>query len=150
MRKLYIFVLAFSLITFSFNSKAQEDVNAFNAGMIAYKKQEYQNAVYAFENALYFNEKNYQTYCMLGVSYTLNDEPQKAEKIYQKAINTFPKEWKAYVLLGEFYETQKDYANAYKYYQESINLLPAKQKKVYQKNIYNLSSKLFFSFIFIL
>ncbi len=140
MRLLHI--LVFSFICFAFPAKAQEDIDAFNAGMRAYKAQEYQNAVYAFENAIHFNPKNYQAYCMLGVSYILNDEPKKAEKTYLQAITDFPREWKAYILLAEFYETQTDYDKALTYYQTGMDLMPAKQQKTYQKKLDEVKSAL--------
>ena len=70
----FLFSLVFhSTITFA----ASEGLDAYNAGMNAYKRQEYQNAVYAFEHAVNLDEKLYNAWCMLGLSYILNDEPTR-------------------------------------------------------------------------
>lgn len=118
-----------------------EGQNAHQAGMNAYKRQEYQNAVYAFENAIYFDPKLYKSYCMLGLSYILNDEPSKGEETYLKAIKLFPDEWNAYILLAEFYETQESYSKALSYYNQALDLLPSKQAKTYQTKIKKLKER---------
>lgn len=108
---------------------------AYSAGMRAYEKQEFQNAVYAFENSIAYNPSLYKSYCMLGLSYILNDEPQKGVETYQEAILKFPNEWNAYILMAEFYETQKNPGEALSYYLQATNLLPEKEAKKYEKKI---------------
>lgn len=126
-----------STITFA----ASEGLDAYNAGMNAYKRQEYQNAVYAFEHAVNLDEKLYNAWCMLGLSYILNDEPQKGEKTYLKAIDSFPNEWKAHSLLAEFYESQNNHEKALIHYRKSSELMPEKEAKKNQDKISSIQKK---------
>lgn len=138
----YLVTLLFSVICFSTISFAStEGLNAYEAGMNAYKRQEYQNAVYAFEHAVNFDQNLYKAWCMLGLSYILNDEPQKGEKTYLKAIDAFPNEWKAYSLLAEFYESQDEHEKSLTYYRKSMELMPEKESKSYQNKISNIQKE---------
>ena len=132
----YFVIFLLSLICFSsFTYATEEGTQAYNAGMSAYKRQEYQNAVYAFEHAVNLDEKSYKSWCMLGLAYILNDEPKKGEETYLKAVEGFPNEWKAYTLLAEFYESQKDYEKSLSYYRQGMSLMPPKEAKKYEKKI---------------
>ncbi|MBO7245068.1 MAG: hypothetical protein J6V53_07325 [Alphaproteobacteria bacterium] len=114
---------------------------AYNAGMKAYHRNEFQNAVYAFENSLGYDTSLYKSYCMLGLSYILNDEPVKGVQTYQEAIKKFPNEWNAYILLAEYYETQKKNSEALSYYLQASDLLPKKDRKKYDTKIKELREK---------
>ena len=142
MKLKHLFVILFSCILFSAPSFAEdESISAHKAGMNAFNRREYQNAVYAFQNAIHLDPKLYKAHCMLGLSHILNDEPQKGEEIYLSAIKQFPDEWNAYILLAEFYETQESYSKALSYYNQALDLLPAKQKKTYQIKISKLKEQ---------
>lgn len=131
---------AFFLLSFPCHANP-EGMKAYNAGMAAYKKKEYQNAVYAFEHSINFDPKLYNSWCMLGLAYVLNDEPQKGEETYLKAIENFPNEWKAYTLLAEFYKMQNNSEKALLYHQKGLDLMPKKESKNYQKKIDALKSE---------
>ena len=140
----YKFLTAFfcSFLLFSHTGFSyQEGENAYNAGMRAYKKQEYQNAIYAFENSIAYDPTLYKSYCLLGLSYILNDEPKKGVDAYLNAIQKFPTEWNAYILLAEFYEAQNNYSEALSYYLQAENILPKNEVKKYQSKINTLKEK---------
>ena len=142
MKYRYLVVFLLSAIFFSaFSMASTEGTRAYNAGMNAYKRKEYQNAVYAFEHATNLEPNLYKAWCMLGLTYILNDEPKKGEATYLKAINAFPNEWKAYSLLAEFYESQNDYEKSLSYYRQSIELMPEKEAKSYKDKISNLQKE---------
>ena len=129
--------LLFSQPAFAFN----EGEAAYNAGMKAYNNKEYQKAVFAFENSLTYDPSLYKSYCMLGLSYILNDEPTKGVNMYREAIQKFPSEWNAYILLAEYYETQKNHSEALSYYLQASDILPPKEAKKYEKKINELKEK---------
>lgn len=135
--KISVFTLFLGIVLMcSYPSYADsEGEKAYEAGMSAYKKQEYQNAVYAFEHAINFDPKLYNAWCMLGLAYVLNDEPQKGEKTYLKAIENFPNEWKAYTMLGDFYKSQSNTEKALIYHKQALELMPKKESKSHQKKI---------------
>ena len=129
--------LLFSQPSFALN----EGEAAYNAGMKAYNNKEFQKAVFAFENSLTYDPSLYKSYCMLGLSYILNDEPIKGVNMYREAIQKFPSEWNAYILLAEYYETQQNHSEALSYYSQAIDILPKKEAKKYDKKINELKEK---------
>ena len=114
---------------------------AYNAGMRAYNRQEFQNAVFAFENSISYDPSLYKSYCMLAMSYILNDEPARGVKTYREAIQKFPTEWNAYILLAEYYETQQNHSEALSYYLQASDVLHPKEAKKYIKKINDLKEK---------
>lgn len=94
--------------------------NAYNAGMVAYEKQDFQNAVYAFQNSIDYNSKLYKSHYMLGLALIMNNEPESAVYVLRKAVNDFPHEWQAQALLGEYYAGIGDYENGISFYQKAL------------------------------
>lgn len=111
--------------------------NAYQAGMMAYKKNDYQNAIYAFQNSLEYDSQLYKSHYMLGLSLFMNNEPQPAIQALKKAMSEFPKEWKAQALLGEYYTGIKEYDLAIMYYQNALSSSKMKggDKKTYQSKL---------------
>lgn len=133
-----IFILAV-LITIFLGSKvfAGDFENYYNAGYKAYKNKNYQSAVYNFEKALKANDKFYDTYWLLGISYGLSNNPQKSEEILIKATQKFPDEWRAYTFLGDIKRAQHLTPSAIDYYEKAISLpsMPEDGKKYYKELI---------------
>ena len=116
MKLKHLFMIVAVLVSSTTFANTNEGENAYQAGINAYNRDEYQNAVYAFENSIAYDPTLYKSYCMLGLSYILNDEPEKGIETYQQAIKKFPDEWNAYILAAEFYETQGNNSEALSYY----------------------------------
>ena len=133
-----IFILAV-LITIFLSSKvfAGDFENYYNTGYNAYKKQNYQSAVYYFEKALQANDKFYDTYWLLGISYGLSNNLKKSEEILIKATQKFPDEWRAYTFLGDIKRAQHLTSPAIDYYEKAISLpsMPEDGKKYYKELI---------------
>lgn len=136
MKKLYIiFFFCFSFICFS--QTFGTDINAekaYKAAMKAYEAQEYQKAIYAFQNSIRYDPLYYKSYYMLGLTYILNDEPEQGEETLLSAIREFPLKWNAYILLAEYYATHDQYDSSIRYYQQALDLtsMPRKEKRTYQ------------------
>lgn len=132
-----IFVLLNTGIVFVAEAKVNHAEKAYEAGMTAYGNEEYQKAVYAFQNAIKFNEKLYKAHYMLGLALLMNGEPEFAERSLLDTISTFPKEWKAQILLGEYYGTQQNYDLAIAYYQTALEnkTMPKADKATYQEKL---------------
>ncbi len=139
---LFVFLIIFTFVCASGEAMAakKKKVNhaqlAFEAGMTAYQNEDYQNAIYAFQNSIGYNKKMYKSYYMLGFSLFMNNEPQAAEESLINTIEKFPHEWKAQALLAEYYAGQKNYELATVYYQKTINaknILPYERESYEEK-----------------
>ena len=117
--------------------------NAYEAGMKAYEKQEFQNAVYAFQNSIDYNSKLYKSHYMLGMALIMNNETQSAVRVLKNAVNDFPNEWQAQALLGEYYAGIRDYENSLSYYRRALEAKKIKgaDKETVQKKITEIERK---------
>ncbi len=111
--------------------------NAYEAGLKAYENEDYQNAVYAFQNSIGYNKKMYKSYYMLGFALFMNNESDAAEESLLNTIDKFPKEWKAQALLAEYYAGKKNYELATLYYQKTIDspTIKGSEKSAYQEKL---------------
>ncbi len=147
MRKIYalgvVCLLAGALLCSSSGiaAKKQKGVNhaenAYEAGMTAYKKQEFQNAVYAFQNSIDYDSKLYKSHYMLGMALIMNNETESAVRVLRNTINDFPNEWQAQALLGEYYAGRGDYEDSIAYYNQALESkkLKGADKEVVQKKL---------------
>ncbi len=140
---LFIFLVSMALVFTASEAiaarkkKVNHAQNAYEAGMQAYENEDYQKAIYAFQNSIGYNKKMYKSYYMLGFSLFMNNEPQAAEESLMNTIEKFPKEWKAQALLAEYYAGQKNYDLATVYYQKTIDAanISAGDKANYQEKL---------------
>ncbi len=111
--------------------------NAYEAGMVAYEKQEYQNAVYAFQNSIDYNSKLYKSHYMLGMALIMNNETDSAIRVLRSAVVDFPNEWQAQALLGEYYAGTGDYEDSISYYTQALESKKIKNtdKELIQKKL---------------
>ncbi len=115
---------------------------AFEAGELAYERKQYQNAIYAFQRATQYDPENYESYCMLGLMYLLNNETERGLNMLTYATQTFPKQGYAFALLGDYYHTQNKVDLALKNYQQAIDLkLPREQKTTYKNRLEDLVAR---------
>lgn len=117
--------------------------NAYEAGMMAYEKQDFQNAVYAFQNSIDYNAKLYKSHYMLGMALIMNNEPESAVRVLKKAANDFPSEWRAQALLGEYYAGTQDYEESLSYYRRALESKKIKgtDKETVQKKLTEIERK---------
>ncbi len=109
---------------------------AFKAGESAYRRKEYQNAIYAFQRSTQYNPQNYEAYCMLGLMYLLNNEIKRGLNMLTYATQVFPQNGYAFALLGDYYHTQNKIQQALQSYQTAIDLtMPIEQKTKYTKRL---------------
>ncbi len=142
--RIFIFLVLFTItmpmsqvIGAPAKGKLNHAENAYNAGMAAYNNEEFQKAVYAFQNSIGYDKKLYKSYYMLGMALFMNNESQAAEDSLLSTINSFPKEWKAQALLAEYYAGQKNYELAEIYYQKTIDspTISTREKRLYQEKM---------------
>lgn len=132
-----IFFGVCSIVGVGYADKVDHAEKAFNAGMKAYNNEDYQNAVYAFQNSLKYDEKLYKSHYMLGLSLFMNNEAEIAENYLIKMIDEFPKEWKLQILLAEYYAGQKKYETSIAYYEKALDVkkMSKNEKRKYQEKL---------------
>lgn len=130
-KKIFIFfiVCIFSCLP----SFSQYSNNYYIAGCKAFKNKEYKTAIYNLEKAIQTDDNLYEAYCLLGISYGLNNDVKKSEEILIKATKKFPDRWNAYTFLGDIKRAQHLTSGAIDYYEKAKSLpsMPENGKKYY-------------------
>ncbi len=110
---------------------------AFTSGMRAYQSEDYEQAALYFKKALDEDPDFYDTYYMLGISYTLAHDYKKGELILKKAIDRFPTQWQAYGVLGDIYAVNDQFSEALAVYQTAMKqeTFPSEEILIFQKKI---------------
>lgn len=139
-RTFWVMIMIISMFTTQGIGHANDSIHAekaFDAGMNAYNSEDYQKAVYAFQNSVKYDEKLYKSHYMLGLSLFMNNEAEIAEDYLIRMIDEFPKEWKLQILLAEYYAGQKKYETAISYYEKALTVkkMSKNDKRKYQEKL---------------
>ncbi len=110
---------------------------SFTNGMRAYQSEDYEKASLYFKKALDEDPDFYDTYYMLGISYTLAHDFKKGELVLKKAIDRFPTQWQAYGVLGDIYAVNNQFSEALAVYQKAMEqeTFPKEEFLIFQKKI---------------
>lgn len=136
-----VLILSLFFVSGSVEAARQKTINhaenAYNAGITAYEKKEFQNAVYAFQNSIDYNPKLYKSHTMLAMALIMNNETESAVQVLKRTIDSFPNEWEAQALLGEYYAGVRDYEKSIDYYKRALEVkkLKNEDKEAIQKKL---------------
>jgi len=125
-----ILVCFFSLSAFSQTAK-----EAFLQGNKYFQKQDYQQAITAYQQTINSNPYHKIAYCNLGKCYLNLNLFNKAKECFKKALRLDPDYIEALNKLGVVYEYQKKYKEAWKCYNRVLKINPIEAEAHY-----NLSS----------
>lgn len=102
-----------------------------NLGFIYYINKDYSKAIEVFEKSLSMEEIG-ELYCgpklaivpicMLGYSYLVSDQLDKAKESFDEYISQFPKEQNPYDCKADYFLAIKDYESAYHSYMTAYNI----------------------------
>ncbi len=115
-----------------------------NLGYIYYLNKDYSNAIDVFEKSismenigeLYCGPKlAIVPICMLGYSYLVSDQLDKAKESFDKYISQFPEEQNPYDCKADYFMAVQNYENAYDSYIKAYNIDTT--YKVYLKRALN-------------
>ncbi len=95
-------------------------------GLLYMQREEYANAVAAFEQAALEDTLSYAIANNLGAAYMNMDETVKAEQHLLQAIRLNPEYPPAYFNLGQLYMRGKDYRQAAAYFQQYMQMEPTR------------------------
>lgn len=102
-----------------------------NLGFIYYLNKDYSNAIKVFEKSLTMEDIGdlycgpklaIVPICMLGYSYLLSGQLDKAKESFDKYIIQFPKEQNPYDCKADYYIAVKDYKSAFDSYMTAYNI----------------------------
>lgn len=102
-----------------------------NLGYIYYLNKDFSNAIEVFEKSitmenigeLYCGPKlAIVPICMLGYSYLVSDQLDKAKESFDKYISQFPEEQNPYDCKADYFMAVQDYKNAYDCYIKAYNI----------------------------
>lgn len=109
-------------------------VYQYEIGYAFYVQEDYKNAVKTSEKVIKYETATDMCYQMLGNSYDMAGNPEKAIEAYIKGIEKFPNSGRLYLELGNM---QNDLTRALQYYEKGIEVDPT-----YPSNYYR-AAKLF-------
>ncbi|MBI5206623.1 MAG: tetratricopeptide repeat protein [Candidatus Firestonebacteria bacterium] len=130
----------------------------FNNGNKKLKQKKYSEAIYEFEKALEYNNKNLETYFNLAIAYMINNNYEKTLLLYFEILGLSPHNTDVFLKIAETYLHINDFENSEKYYSHVLSVSPLnkeaqeglselkKQKELYEnsaENHYNKGRYLF-------
>ena len=102
-----------------------------NLGFIYYLNKDYLNAIEIFEKAITMEDQGslycgpklaIVPICMLGYSYLISDQLDKAKTTFDKYIQQFPNEQNPYDCKADYFMTKKEYDKAYESYMTAYKI----------------------------
>lgn len=96
-------------------------INATNL----YNKQNYQEAVAGFKEAIKLNPNNWAYYFNLGLTYKKLNKTDEAKTVFKKAVELNPDSFSANKEMGELLAKEGDFAGAAEYYKKAVAVSPS-------------------------
>lgn len=120
---------AIVLLNMARNLDSSEYTYPYELGYVYYMKKDYKKAVAYYEKVITMDKIDDQCFQMLGNSYDMNNQRDKAEEAYEKGLALFPKSGKLNLELGNIH--QDDWNKALGYYEKGIQVDPLFRSNYY-------------------
>jgi Tfp pilus assembly protein PilF len=116
----------------------------YEKALAYYQAKEFDSTIAILEPFKDSEEVNDNFYQILGGSYDIKKEPDKALEIYQKGLKRFPNSGKLYMEMGIHYVEEMNGLQAVAYWHKGVDVEPT-----YENNYYWLARYLFFNYEFV-
>lgn len=102
-----------------------DDINyPYELGYAYYAKEDYKKAGKYLESILNHKDVNDRVYQLLGNTYDINGNAEKAIETYENGLRLFPNSGNLYLEMGVIQMGKKDYGKAISYFERGIEVAP--------------------------
>lgn len=105
-----------------------------------YAKADYKKAISQLEKTKKHKDVNERLYQLLGNSYDISGEPEKAVAAYDEGLKIFPNSGEIYLEKGNLLWAKKDYEKALPFYEKGIEVDPTFASNYYRAALLYCSS----------